>query len=541
MAPKGPSLLCSSPSIRSVASSTACSAKKTLNTIKSTVKKAFLPKKKARTTHSGSDSEGDVSSQPMPSVIDVDTISNPPISVADNNDGKESDGAKLKRLKATWGLAVYSFFKNKVDIIYKGKGKVHVFYCAAKQCKGKGSVCRYQDSKDKAATSNLKAHTVKCFGENIVSAAFNKKGLSLAPWNGSIFAVFSCPGQKPVTVTHRTHSLDETHAHMALWCAESNCALNIVHDQQFETLMKAGRPGTTLLSPTTVSHDIKAVFERCYEHLDNILRKHDGLVHFATDAWTSPNHHAMVAWTVHLHHEGNILVFLLNVIEVPETSEQESEPDTNLNDIQDDDDGISSSSSEGDNNSESDNNNINSNCSNPSDSSDKDDNSDPFEGLSQEDQDTLLADTEAVQMTLNKIRKLSFAIVHSTTISLPAWHDTCVEHGLHVHLTPHNVKTHWNSTYNMLTMALEYPVVVDNITSDKKLWCYELDEEDWQIISDLNHVLKVYKDATLFFSANNVTSITNVILTMDHIDKMLNDDVSNTALTPSVHAALSVL
>ncbi|KAG6916339.1 hypothetical protein DXG01_007276 [Tephrocybe rancida] len=90
----------------------------------------------------------------------------------------------------------------------------------------------------------------------------------------------------------------------------------------------------------------------------------------------------------------------------------------------------------------------------------------------------------------------------------------------------------------MLTMALEYRIVVDNITSDKKLWCYELDEEDWQIISDLNRVLKVYKDATLFFSADNVASITNVILMMDHIDKMLNDDVSNTALTPSVHAAL---
>ena len=36
------------------------------------------------------------------------------------------------------------------------------------------------------------------------------------------------------------------------------------------------------------------------------------------DAWTSPNHRAFVAWTVHLQHEGHILAFLLDIIEVPE-------------------------------------------------------------------------------------------------------------------------------------------------------------------------------------------------------------------------------
>jgi hypothetical protein len=31
------------------------------------------------------------------------------------------------------------------------------------------------------------------------------------------------------------------------------------------------------------------------------------------------NHHAFVAWTVHLEHEGKMLAFLLNIIEVPES------------------------------------------------------------------------------------------------------------------------------------------------------------------------------------------------------------------------------
>jgi hypothetical protein len=48
------------------------------------------------------------------------------------------------------------------------------------------------------------------------------------------------------------------------------------------------------------------------------LQEHPGRVHFATDAWTSPNHRAFVAWTVHLHHKGHVLAFVLDIVEVPE-------------------------------------------------------------------------------------------------------------------------------------------------------------------------------------------------------------------------------
>jgi hypothetical protein len=48
------------------------------------------------------------------------------------------------------------------------------------------------------------------------------------------------------------------------------------------------------------------------------LQEHPGCVHFATDAWTSPNHHAFVAWTVHLHHNSHVLAFVLDIVEVPE-------------------------------------------------------------------------------------------------------------------------------------------------------------------------------------------------------------------------------
>jgi len=38
-----------------------------------------------------------------------------------------------------------------------------------------------------------------------------------------------------------------------------------------------------------------------------------------TDAWTSTNHHACVAWTVHFEHKGAMLAFLLDIVELLES------------------------------------------------------------------------------------------------------------------------------------------------------------------------------------------------------------------------------
>jgi len=50
-----------------------------------------------------------------------------------------------------------------------------------------------------------------------------------------------------------------------------------------------------------------------------IGQEHPGCLHFATDAWTSPNHRAFVAWTVHFEYEGAMMSFLLDIIKVPES------------------------------------------------------------------------------------------------------------------------------------------------------------------------------------------------------------------------------
>lgn len=84
----------------------------------------------------------------------------------------------------------------------------HFFECAAKHCKCKArGVRRFQDSQDRAATSNLKAHAIKCFGADAVDAAFNKT--TSAAQDGSIFASFARLGQASQSISNRAYTTDE--------------------------------------------------------------------------------------------------------------------------------------------------------------------------------------------------------------------------------------------------------------------------------------------------------------------------------------------
>ena len=70
-----------------------------------------------------------------------------------------------------------------------------------------GGVHRFQDSQDKASTANLKAHAIKCFGAEVVDNAI--KGGNAKHQSGSIFTVFTHPGQQPVQFSHHSHTTAE--------------------------------------------------------------------------------------------------------------------------------------------------------------------------------------------------------------------------------------------------------------------------------------------------------------------------------------------
>jgi hypothetical protein len=111
-------------------------------------------------------------------------------------------------LKKTWRSPIYTFYSNDVVVQYHNGRPCHFFPCGAHKCKtALGGVRRYQDTKDKSSTTNLKHHAIGCFGEDAVNNALKDK--DAAPNSGSIFAAFARQGQQPVQYTHRTHSNPE--------------------------------------------------------------------------------------------------------------------------------------------------------------------------------------------------------------------------------------------------------------------------------------------------------------------------------------------
>ena len=58
--------------------------------------------------------------------------------------------------------------------------------------------------------------------------------------------------------------------------------------------------------------------------LTHPIQEHDGTLSFGTDAWTSPNHKAYVAVTVHFEQNGEPMCLLLDLVEVAQSHSGEN-------------------------------------------------------------------------------------------------------------------------------------------------------------------------------------------------------------------------
>ncbi|KIL61835.1 hypothetical protein M378DRAFT_63359, partial [Amanita muscaria Koide BX008] len=57
---------------------------------------------------------------------------------------------------------------------------------------------------------------------------------------------------------------------------------------------------------------------------------------------------------------------------------------------------------------------------------------------------------------LTKLRKVTHAVKNSSMKLLPRWREICKDNGLPIRVMPRDVKTRWNSTYDMLKFAIKY-------------------------------------------------------------------------------------
>ncbi|KAF5311813.1 hypothetical protein D9619_002319 [Psilocybe cf. subviscida] len=83
--------------------------------------------------------------------------------------------------------------------------------------------------------------------------------------------------------TYATHR-----ALIALRCAKNFRPFNMVTDSDYILEVLLLRPGTKIPDPSTVSRDIKHIYEQMALHVKNYFLNIDGPVHLVLDGWTSP-------------------------------------------------------------------------------------------------------------------------------------------------------------------------------------------------------------------------------------------------------------
>ncbi|KAF8870858.1 hypothetical protein BD779DRAFT_1399002, partial [Infundibulicybe gibba] len=231
-------------------------------------------------------------------------------------------------LSKEWNAPVYAFFRPRplaeTTRGYKNMNgrRSHIFQCAVKSCMNKSrNVRHYLDKGDSKSTGNMLKHARKCWGIDVVEAACLAKSADEVRaitirgvlHANSITTAFKRTGNN-ITYSHKQHTRAQSKAEIVRWVCESMRPFEVVADCGFQSLMKTGRPEYYIPSPSTVSCDVKQVFVRARTRMAKMLKA--CALNFATDAWTSPNHKAFIAITVHFEINGVALCLLLDLVEV---------------------------------------------------------------------------------------------------------------------------------------------------------------------------------------------------------------------------------
>lgn len=169
-----------------------------------------------------------------------------------------------ERMKKKWDSPVYALYEE-ASVVYRDGRRGHAFKCRGRGCKA--TVFRYLDTKDHSSSSNLWRHARLCWGKETVDEICAAVDLDeartkiVAPLlrDGSITQAFQ--RKKPgVTYSHRPHTKIEVRTEIVRWVAEDLRPYQIVKDRGLLSLLKTGRPGYYVPSPSTVARDVKVVF-----------------------------------------------------------------------------------------------------------------------------------------------------------------------------------------------------------------------------------------------------------------------------------------
>ncbi|KAG1725869.1 uncharacterized protein EDB91DRAFT_1239713 [Suillus paluster] len=195
-----------------------------------------------------------------------------------------------------WISPIYTFFDPTPAIESIDSRRAHSFKCMAKGCKV--GICHFLNKKDVRSMGNMQKHDKSCLGDDVLQAANEARNADKVQTK----IVTGFLKDRSITTTFKQKG--KGRAELVHWVAESLQPFDIVNDRGFQSLMKTGRPEYYIPSPSTVLCNVRLVFE------------YKGKLNFMTDGWSSPNHCALVAFSVHLEQKGIPLSLPLDIIEV---------------------------------------------------------------------------------------------------------------------------------------------------------------------------------------------------------------------------------
>ncbi|KAJ7082162.1 hypothetical protein C8R43DRAFT_965514 [Mycena crocata] len=356
------------------------------------------------------------------------------------------------------------------------------------------------------------------------------------------------PGGNLDYVPHIPLSKSETRTGFIRWISKSLRPFVIAADRGFRYLMRSGRPTVWIPSSSTIARD-EVLFNKtrdCIRDSFNVF-------------WQPmpPNHRTFVAMTGHWEENGEKIDCLLDFVEVPgshtgetlanvladiataygiedwitsiinlvaksflrlvdtvhkagdgDGDEEETEELPDLEDLLSEMNDMEQTEAEGD---------------------DSDDIFDERANMLNGKHETFFKETTTVCRAIGKVRTIATKILDSPTKLRPRWDKIVKSNCLPPRVLPRDVKTRWNSTYDMINIALAYRRAVHEITLDR----------DASNTPNVN----AFKDATLYFSRDLATIVT-IIPAIDKLDSMLataiitKPDGEQKTFTPTVQIAL---
>ncbi|CDO72042.1 hypothetical protein BN946_scf184943.g77 [Trametes cinnabarina] len=430
----------------------------------------------------------------------------------EDNGPVESPEEELERLKKSWDVPVYALYSVSLPL-HKPKRPYHIFSC--KKCSHK--IDRYLDTQDKNSTGNLHKHAKKCFSESVLAEILAAKTLEGAKQavksyleDGKITVFFERKDKSKVTYSHRTHTRSETSFTTDAWTSPNHCAY-VAFSVHFE---KDGKPMSMLLDfvELAVSHsgvNLATAFAEVVHEFgidekmlavtcDNASNNDTMIDALELDVPSFGGRKMRTRCFDHIAHL--VAKSVTRLFDQKEAGGKEG-IGSELHSDMDREELVArlqlyrESGGDGDD--------------------DEDGLVDELSTLSEEDRAEVLENIRPVRTVLAKLPEK---------------------------LIPRDVRTRWNSTYEMLDVAVQYRKAVDVFCADKenKLRQYELTEQEWTIATQLRQPLRVFKDATLFFS-RSTPSLASVIPAMEHMSRTLDSYIQDEEhYEHSIRAALSL-